>query len=292
MAIIPSYQRLGEILVTRGVLQPEDVSRILAYQVTHSVRFGEAAVALGLADGASVQIALAHQFGYFHTTPDRRRSSPELTILHQPNGLYAESIRATRAQLLLRAEAEFRCGRSAPRTLAVVSADFCEGRTRLVANLAVALAQSGRRTLVIDSDLRAPRQHQVFGLSEVGNGLSTILGKIAASDTSSTVTLTPIQDMASLFLLPSQPAPVDPLEQLENPNLSALLSQLSQQFEHILLDTPAYAAGPDVLTICARCDAALLVVRPQHTRTRRARALVEALQRSHTLILGTVIHDF
>jgi capsular exopolysaccharide synthesis family protein len=171
--------------------------------------------------------------------------------------------------------------------LAVVSAESGEGRTRLAANLAVSLAQLGRRTLLIDADLRRPRQHQVFDLPGPHGGLAALL-----ADPSAAEAIQAVDDMAPLFVLPSGTVPAHPLELLESPGFTALLAELSQRFDHILLDTPAYTAGSDVLAICARCQASLLVVRPQHTRTRHARALIDALRHSGTLMLGTVIHDF
>lgn len=283
----PRSQRIGDWLVAHGALQPDDIPRVLTYQAAHPVRFGEAALALGLVTPQVVQQALAHQFGHVVASPERCQRSPELTLLHQPNGLHAESIRATRAQLLLRMGTGPQDVSTHLRTLAVVSAESGEGRTRLAANLAVSLAQLGRRTLLIDADLRRPRQHQVFDLPGPHGGLAALL-----ADPSVAEAIQPIDDMAPLFVLPSGTVPVHPLELLESPGFTALLGELSQRFDHILLDTPAYTTGSDVLAICARCQASLLVVRPQHTRTRHARALIDALQHSGTLMLGTVIHDF
>lgn len=287
MAWLPRSQRIGDLLVARGALRPDDIPRVLTYQTAHPVRFGEAALALGLTTPQAVHAALAHQFGHAVTTPERRQRSPELTLLHQPHSLHAESIRATRAQLLLRMSTGPHDVSTHSRTLAVVSAESGAGRTRLVANLAVSLAQLGRRTLIIDADLHRPRQHEVFDVSPSHGGLAALL-----ADPSAAETIQAIEDIVPLFVLPGGPVPRHPLELLESPGFTALLAELSPQFDHIVVDTPAYAVGSDVLAICARCDASLLVVRPQHTRTRQAQALVEALRHSGTLMLGTVIHDF
>lgn len=279
--------RMGALLVAQGALQPADIARVLTYQTTHPLRFGEAAMALGLVSAEAVQAALAQQFGHAHSTAERRQRSPELTLLHQPKSLHAEAIRATRAQLLLRMSVGPQDVSPHYRTLAVVSAESGVGRSRLVANLAIALAQLGRRTLIIDADLRAPRQHVLFDLAAPGGGLSALLTQPDAPEG-----ILPLEDIASLFVLPSGVVPTHPLELLESPGFTALLGELRQRFDHILLDTPAHRLGSDVLAICARCDAALMVVRPQQTRTRQAQALLEALRPSGTLMLGTVIHDF
>src|SRR5262249_7486180 len=141
------------------------------YQRDRGVRFGEAAVALGFASTDDVLFALAQQFHYPYAPEEQRKSSPELVTLNQPFSHQAEVFRAIRSQLMVRVFGEQEQPR---RALAVVSPDAGDGKTYFSANLAVALAQLGGRTLLVDADLRGPRLHEVFNIPNT-SGLSGIL---------------------------------------------------------------------------------------------------------------------
>ena len=149
---------LGAILVDSGQLTAEEAERVLAYQRTHNLRFGEAAVRLGLISEAEVQFALSRQFAYAYLRKvpgEARGLSDEIVAAYQPFSSRVEQLRAIRSQLMLRwfDRAEER------QVLTIVGAERGEGRTYLAANLAVVFAQLGERTLLIDADMRTPRQH-------------------------------------------------------------------------------------------------------------------------------------
>lgn len=279
-------QPIGSLMVTNGALKPEQVTEILVYQTAHQVRFGEAAVALGLATEEDVQEALARQFGYAHGDARRRERSPELVVLNQPRSAQAESVRAARAQLLLRLSTGPQDLLLEGRSLAIVSADSGVGRTFFAANLGVALAQLGRRTIVVDADLRNPRLHQVFDVP-AGIGLSGLLSAKRSNDV-----IQPVEDVDNLYLLPAGTTPPNPLELLESQDFTALLKELCKRFDHVLLDTPAHRLGADVLATCARSDACLMLVRRHRTASRFAQQLVGSLRNTGTMMIGTVINDF
>jgi protein-tyrosine kinase len=134
---------------------------VLQHQRETGVRFGEAAVALGLASKDDVLFALAQQFHYPYTPEEKRTLSPELVALNEPFGARAESLpRAAQPAH----DAHVRRRPAAP-ALAVISPDTGDGKTYCAANLAVTLAQLGGRTLLVDADMRGPRQHEVFSLT-------------------------------------------------------------------------------------------------------------------------------
>ena len=162
-------QSIGALLVDAGHLAPENVQRILDYQKKAGLLFGEAGVAMGLLDEEDVQRALALQFGQTFLAPDSGLGS-ELIAATDPNCAAVEHLRALRSQLMLRwFENDARQA-----ALAVVSPGSGEGRSYITANLAVLFSQLGKRTLLIDADLRRPRQHHIFGLP--GRiGLSSVL---------------------------------------------------------------------------------------------------------------------
>ncbi len=279
-------QPIGALLVAQGALKPEQVTAILSYQTEHRVRFGEAAIILGMASDEDVLEALSRQFGYAHGNAARRERSPELVVLNQPSSRQAEAIRAARAQLMLRLSSGPMDLLLAGRSLAVVSAEQGVGRTFFVANLAVALAQLGRRVIVVDADLRTPRLHEVFGITQ-GAGLSGLLSSKRSDDV-----IQPIEDVDNLYVLPAGAPPPNPLELLENPDFTALLDELCKRFDHVLLDTPSQQLGSDVLAVCARSDACLMLVHRNRTRTRLAQHLLEGLNNTGTMVVGTVVNDF
>src|ERR1700754_3817195 len=154
---------IGEIIRDTRNLSVEQVQQILEYQKTHALKFGEAAISLGFATPDDVLHALAQQFSYSLGNTARQESSPELITLHQPFSLQAESFRALRAQIMMRTRPDNQSpDRTARRALAVLSTDTSDGKTYCSANLGVALAQLGERTVVVDADMRGPRLHEVF----------------------------------------------------------------------------------------------------------------------------------
>ena len=147
----PVHDRsIGTIISETRNLSPDQIEQILTYQRDKGVRFGEAAVALGLANIDDVVYALSQQFHYPYASEEQRKLSPELVSLNQPFSHQAEAIRAIRSQLMMRVFIE---GETPRRALAIVSPDAGDGKTFLAANLAVALAQLGGRTLLVDADL-------------------------------------------------------------------------------------------------------------------------------------------
>ncbi|HET7362570.1 MAG TPA: chain length determinant protein tyrosine kinase EpsG, partial [Burkholderiales bacterium] len=151
-------------------LHAQDIERVLAASREQGVRFGEAARVLGLATQAEIARALARQFGLACIAPGAAPLGPELTAAYEPTGPQAEALRAVRDQLLLR----WLERKPESRALAILSAARGEGRTFIAANLAVVFSQLGSRTLLVDADLRNPRQHRIFGLDN-RTGLSALL---------------------------------------------------------------------------------------------------------------------
>lgn len=273
---------IGELIRDARNLSPAEVEQVLEHQRKHNVRFGEAAIALGLVSADDVLTALAKQFQYPVADAERRQASPELVVLNQPYSARSESFRALRTQVASRAFAQTEGARPA---LAIVSPSEGDGRSYLAANLAVALAQLGGRTLLIDANLRKPRQHAVFGLADTGGGLSTLL-----SGRSESSGLKPIDGLPGLFLLPAGPIPPNPLELLERPAFGRVLAELGKQFDQVLIDTPAAEAGADAAVIAARAGAALMVTRQHSSPLMGAQALAAQLGELGVRLIGNVLN--
>ncbi len=279
---VDASSAIGAIIGQTRHLSAEQVERVLDHQRSHGIRFGEAAVALGYVSHDDVLFALAQQFHYPYAAQDRRDANPELVALNQPFGVPAESIRAIRSQVMMRL---FNEGQER-RALAVVSPDSGDGRTFLCANLAVALAQLGGRTLLIDADLRGPRQHQVFGLDNAA-GLSGILSGRAEAKV-----IQPVPGLPSLFVLTVGTTPPNPLELVERPAFGLLVRDLLAKFDHVVVDTPAALHGSDYAVIAARCGAALALARRDRSRLARLEEMVGNLSVTPAVLVGAIVNQF
>ena len=202
-----------------------------------------------LATHDDVLQALSEQFGYAYSSEDRRKITPELVTLNQPFSTQAEAFRAIRSQIMMRVFNE----EGHKRALAVVSPASGDGKTFFTANLAVALAQAGGRTLLVDADLRGPRQHEVFNLENT-TGLSSILAGRVDSQV-----VQQVAGIPSLFVMPVGVTPPNPLELIDRPAFSMLMRELVLKFDHVIVDTPAVVYGADAHVIAARCGAVLIV---------------------------------
>jgi chain length determinant protein tyrosine kinase EpsG len=273
---------IGSIIAETRNLSADQVEKILAHQRSNGIRFGEAAVALGFASADDVMFALAQQFHYPYSPEDKRKASPELIGLNSPFGVQAESFRAIRSQLMMRL---FNEGQER-RAIAVVSPDSGDGKTFFAANLAVALAQLGGRTLLMDADLRGPRIHEVFGIDNRA-GLSGILSGRAESKV-----IQQVAGVPSLFVLPVGTTPPNPLELVERPAFGLLVRELLVKFDHVVVDTPAAAYGSDSAVIAARCGAALVVARQNKSRVSALQELVANLAETPAKLAGVVYNQF
>ncbi|MBX9717250.1 MAG: hypothetical protein K2X36_00195, partial [Microbacteriaceae bacterium] len=166
----PKQRLIGHLIRELRSLSDEEFERILVYQRSRGTRFGEAAVALNLATKDDVIWALSQQFHYPYAFAGGSAFSTELAMAVDPFGPQAEAFREMRSQLVLDALS----GQGPRRALAVLSASDGEGKSYFAANMAIALSQLGGRTLLIDGDMRRPRQHSLFGI-DAHNGLSNVL---------------------------------------------------------------------------------------------------------------------
>lgn len=273
---------IGSILADLRNLSADQVEKIVRHQRDKSVRFGEAAVALGFASNDDVLVALSQQFHYPYAPEESRKASPELAALNKPFGVQAESFRAIRSQIMMRL---FNEGQDR-RAIAVVSPDAGDGKTYFAANLAVVLAQLGGRTLLVDADLRHPRQHEVFGLHNRA-GLSGILSGRAEAKV-----IQQVAGVPSLFVLPVGITPPNPQELVERPAFGLLIRELLSKFDHLVVDTPAACYGSDSAVIAARCGAALIVARKNKGRVAALQDLVANLAETPTQVAGVVFNEF
>lgn len=271
--------KVGKILVDAGVLTAKDVGRILNLQKKKNIRFGDAAIKLRLLDKKSLQNAIAVQQGYPCLLPGQGGLGQELVVAFKPFSSEAEAFRTLRSHLLLREAAVNN------KPLAVVSPDAKEGRTYVAANLAVVFSQMGKRTLLIDADLRRPRQHTIFKLRS-NYGLSTVL----AGHTERFFCMQPAV-FSDLYVIPAGPNPPNPQELLSQPQLALLLKKATEHFEIIIVDTPPATLFADAEIIASQAGRAILVSCRHRSRASATRNLTSRLSRT-TRLLGSVLNDY
>ena len=291
VAVPPGERPLGELLRDVCALGDADIARIVALQAERELRFGEAALQLGLVQPAQLQQALARQFGYACIDPATHPHLAELSVAADPQGLAAELWRDLRAQLMLRVPAPMpgpAPARAHPpgRVLAIVSPRRGDGRSHAAANLAAAFSQLGERTVLVDADLRAPRLHRLFDLADRPDrpGLSVLLADPVRVPEPQRIDVLPC-----LALLPVGAPPPNPLELLERGRFAALLHELAARFDRVIVDTPASADGADARVIAAACGEALVLARRHHARAAELGVLVESLRRESVDLAGVVM---
>jgi len=273
---------IGAILVKSGKLTGADSERIRRYQKELNIRFGDAAIELGLLTSADIELALSRQFEFPYLLRGESPISESVLAAYEPFTRRVESIRALRNQLMWR---WFDTG-STRRSLVITGAERQIGRSFIASNLAVVFSQQGQRTLLIDADLRNPSQHQLFGL-ENRIGLSSILSGRNGLDAIQTV-----PKLANLSVLTAGAPPPNPLELLGRPIFGHLIEELGASYDVILVDSPATEECSDAQTIATKSGAALIITQQNVSRVDKVRKLIDLLSDARTHLLGTVLNDF
>jgi protein-tyrosine kinase len=270
---------MGRMLVEQGKLTPRDAERIAQFQREKGLRFGEAAQQLQLVSELDVRKVLACQFDFPYLQPDDPRLDPELVAAYDPHGPAAEVLRAIRSQLLLR---WFEAGRKG---LAVVGINPGDGSSRLCANLAISLAQIGKHVLLIDGNLKRPRQEHLFRLGK-RQGLSDLLAGRCGNEV-----VQHVAGFRTLSVLPAGTPVPNPQELLGQSALRALLDTLGANRDVVLVDAPAFSFSADAFTLAARVGGVLLLVRKDATRLADVNAVNAQLGAIGVEVVGSVLLD-
>jgi capsular exopolysaccharide synthesis family protein len=203
---------------------------------------------------------------------------PRPVAIRQPNGSAAEAFRQVRSGL------RFASASHDTRTLAITSSRPAEGKTWTAANLAFVLAETGKRVLLVDADLRKPKVADAFGI--IGAvGLTTVL--IDAIPLPNAVQPWP---RSTLEILPAGAVPPNPAELLASERMKELLQQVADDYDLVVIDTAPVQVVADATVIAQQVDSVLIVA--DTTRVRRAQlaATIEALERTGAHISGVVLN--
>ena len=171
------------------------------------------------------------------------------------------------------------------KTLACTSAIPREGKSTTIANLAVTLAQQGQKVLLVDTDLRKPTIHQIM---EVSNqyGFTGLITKKATKR----MAILPIPTINNLYVLPSGPIPPNPSELLGSKVMDQLISELSEEYDIILFDTPPLLAVTDAQILGSRCDAVVLIVKNNRTEKKELVKAKELLDKTNVNLIGVIMN--
>jgi len=264
-------RRIGSILAEEGKLGVEGIEQVMQLQQTNGLRFGEAALRLGLITEDDLRCAVARQYDLPHLLPGNESISGELVVAYEPFHPRAEELRALRTQLLMRwSRAGVR-----HRALAIASPGSGEGRSYVTANLAVVFSQLGERTLLVDADLRTPRQHRIFNIPD-RVGLSAVLSGRA--------------DRGAVA--PVGAPPPNPQELLSRPALGVFLQEMWADFDVILFDTPPAKLYADAQNVAFRAGNVIMLARKDHTRLADATSAIRELSDMGVRVVGTVFNAF
>lgn len=203
--------------------------------------------------------------------------SPELVVVEDPKSPGAEAMRTLRASLFLSTAA------GPPQRLVVTSARPGEGKTCITANLAVILAQMGRRVIIVDCDFRRPRVHRVFGFDLDVGATSYLTGN---SDLPSAIRATPY----GVDVMVGGPVPPNPVELIDSPQMVNLVDELSRRYDFVLLDAPPSLGFADVPLLARLVGGVLFVVRAGETPRKAAANATQHLQRLRAKLLGVVLN--
>ena len=202
--------------------------------------------------------------------------SSQLITLSDPRSPMAEAFRTLRTNLM------FSSLDHPLSTLLVTSAGPEEGKSTTLANLAVTLAQGGRKTILVDCDLRHPRQHEIFGVPAEPGLSNMILDKRDTAPLAAT-------GVENLLLLPAGVLPPNPADLLGSRRMEEIIAGLKAQADIVLFDAPPVIAVTDAALLALRLDGALLVVSAGQTRREHALQAKALLEKIHVRLVGTVL---
>lgn len=197
-----------------------------------------------------------------------------------PDSREAEAFRTVRTALF------FGRPKDEARTILVTSPAPGEGKTMVVSNLGIAIAQAGQRTLIVDTDFRRPTLHKIFGLNRFAKGLSAVLaGQMGPDEAIEHL------GMANLEVLTCGPDVPNPAELLNSNGFAEIVKALAQRYDRVLIDSPPVIAVADAQILSALCDVTVLVLRAQQSTRRVSMQACDSLAGVGGKILGVVVND-
>ncbi|MCL5742717.1 MAG: CpsD/CapB family tyrosine-protein kinase [Acidobacteria bacterium] len=208
----------------------------------------------------------------------------ELVAWNKPS-VVADSFRLVLTSIL------FGDRHGSPRVIVLSSANPKEGKTTVISNLAVAIAEANQRVLLIDGDMRRPRIHEIFGV-ENGPGVADLLRELNPLDAASVKRLVRASGIPNLSLLTSGHSDLAAMNLVYSPRLEEAVHFLRQDYDIVLIDSPPALQMADARVLARCADAVILVVRAQRTMRDAAKLACERFAQDGTHIFGAILNDW
>lgn len=210
---------------------------------------------------------------------DAPASELDLYVYRHPKSTVAEACRAVRTNLL------FMSPDRAVRTMLVTSSGPREGKSATAIAIGIAMAQSGGRVLLVDTDMRRPRLHRALGVPNEKGVSSVLVGDATVDEVVKST------EVPGLFLIPSGPIPPNPAELFHTQAFRDFVASVSSRFEKVIFDSPPVNAVADSTVLATQVDGTLLVLRADATHKALARRAVRVLTDVKGKVLGAVLTD-
>lgn len=211
---------------------------------------------------------------------EERDDSYHLYVKHYPNSAIAESFRTLRTNLLLtNIDSELK-------SIVITSADRGEGKSTICANLAVVMAQTEKKVLLLDCDLRLPSQYKLFDLPR-DEGVTNIVGHY----TEGTALELGEESMPGLTVVASGPPPPNPSEFLSSKRFHSFLDRAEKEFDTVIVDAPPIGLVTDAAILSSVVDGTLLVLDTQMGHRNLALKAKAALEQVNANVIGLVLNN-
>jgi succinoglycan biosynthesis transport protein ExoP len=208
---------------------------------------------------------------------NQRQSIPEVVVRNSPGSPVSEAFR------MLQTNLRFMSLDNQLKVIVISSSIPQEGKSTTAANLAVAMAQLGRRVLIVDADMRKPSQHNIWQIpNEVG------LSSVLTGQSEFNPALVPVMD--NLDILPAGITPPNPLVLLDSSQMAILVGQWAQTYDFVIIDSPPLTVAADTTILCKMANGIVFVVRPGVADSGGVTYCKELLEQSGQNILGMVIN--
>lgn len=273
-------KNIGTLLHEAGKISTEDAEKIVIEQRRLNIRFGDAAVKLGFVSEDDISKIISEQFDYSYLSRKDDLISDKVVTAFNSQLESVELFRKLRAQLSLRWFCE-------SKSIVFTSSSNSSGVSLVCANLAVAFAQLGQKTLLVDSNMRKPNIHSLFKIKN-DLGLSDLLADRAGLDV-----IKIIKNIKNLSILTAGTTPPNPMELLgRNDNFIQLLISLENEYDVIIFDTPPSIEFNDSMIITSKVGGAVLVEKKNHSIFSELKTVKKEFAMNDLTIVGVILNEF
>lgn len=208
-----------------------------------------------------------------------RRKESKIFILENPKSVISEAYRTLRTNI------QFSSVDKELKTIVITSAKSKEGKSSVASNLAYSFAESGKKVLLIDCDLRKPMVHRIFNISNLKGLTNILIGEKNISEVLSTH-----EKRKELYILPSGPLPPNPAELLGSQRMKDFIKTVRDDFDMVIFDTPPIGLVTDSAIISTIVDGTIIVITVGETEIELAQHSVDLLKKVNANIIGVVLN--